>query len=95
MESLNVLEYNLKGVKGKIHTIREVIILPFTTIVVKGIVNVMTHSKCVTVVVQPVMGYLYHITMARSCGVFIYLSHLSTTNLYDIKTIVNCALQIT
>ena len=37
--------------------------------VVKGIVNFMTHSKCINVGVKPVMGYLDHITMPRSYAV--------------------------
>ena len=37
--------------------------------VVKGIVNLMTHSKHMNVVVKPVMEYLDHIAMARSYGV--------------------------
>ena len=37
--------------------------------VVKGIVNLMTPSKCKNVVVEPVMGYLDYIAMARSYGV--------------------------
>ena len=69
MKGLNVPEYDLKGVKGKIHTMREVIILLFVTTMVKGIANLMTHSKCMNVVVEPVMGYLDHIAMARSYGV--------------------------
>ena len=34
-----VPKYNLEGVKGKICTIRKVVILPFGTTVVKGITN--------------------------------------------------------
>ena len=34
VKGLNIPEYDFKGVKGKIHTIREVIILPFVTTVV-------------------------------------------------------------
>ena len=45
MKGLNVLEYDLKGVKGKICTIKEVRILPFVTTKVKGITNLMTNSK--------------------------------------------------
>ena len=37
MESLNIPKYNLEVMKGKIHTMREVIILPFSTIVVKAL----------------------------------------------------------
>ena len=39
------------------------------TIIVKGIVNLTTHSKCVNVVVESVMGYSDHIATARSYGV--------------------------
>ena len=42
--------------KHKIHTMREVMIPPFETTVVKGIVNLTTHSKCLSVVVEPAAG---------------------------------------
>ena len=66
MKGLNIPEYDLKGVKDKICTVREVVIVPFMTTVVKGITNLRTHSKCVNVVVKPVLGYSDHIAMARS-----------------------------
>ena len=69
MKGFDVPEYDLKGVKGKICTIGEVIILAFGTTVVKGIMNLMTLSKCLNVVVEHVMGYLEYIAMARSYGV--------------------------
>ena len=69
VKGLNIPKYNLKGVKGKICTMREVLILPFVTTVVKGIAKLMTHSKHVNVVVKPVMCYSDHIAMARSYGV--------------------------
>ena len=70
VKGLNIPKYDPKGVKGKICIIREVVILPFITTVVKAIVNLMTDSKCVNVVVEPVMGYLDHIAMVRLYGVF-------------------------
>ena len=39
------------------------------TIVVKGIENLMTHLKCMNVVVEQVMGYLIYVATARSYGV--------------------------
>ena len=48
---------------------REVVILPFMTTAVKGIANLMTHSECMNVLAQPVIGYSYYIAMARSYGV--------------------------
>ena len=69
MKGLNVPEYGLKVVKGRIHTIREVIVQPFMTTIVKGITNLMTHSKCMNVVAEPFRGYSDHIAMARSYGV--------------------------
>ena len=69
MKSLNITKHDLKGVKGKIHTMGEVVILPFTTTVDMGIVNLMTHSKCMNIVVKPVTGYSDHIAKVRSCGV--------------------------
>ena len=47
---------------------REVITLPFVTIIVKGIVNLMTHLKCMNVVVKPVMGYSGPVAGANSYG---------------------------
>ena len=69
VKGLNIAKYDLKEVKGKICTIREVLILQLMTTVAKGIMNLMTYSKCVNVVVKPVMGYLYHIAMARPYGI--------------------------
>ena len=51
MKGLDVPKYDLKGIKGKIYTIKEVVIPPFGTTVVKGIMNLMTHSKCFSVFV--------------------------------------------
>ena len=69
VKGLNVPKYDLKGIKDKMCTMREVIILPFMTIIAKGITNLMTHSKCMNVVVKPVIGYLDHVAMARYYGV--------------------------
>ena len=69
VESLNIPKYDLKGVKGKICTMREVVIPPFVTIMVKGIANFTMHSKHVNVVVESFMGYSDHITTAQSYGV--------------------------
>ena len=69
VKGLDVPEYDLKGVKGTVCTIMEVVIPPFGTTVVKGIVNFATHSKCLNVVVEPVTGYSEHIAMATSYGV--------------------------
>ena len=52
LDSLDIPKYDLKGVKGKISTIREVIILQFGITVVKGIMNLMTHSKCLNVLLS-------------------------------------------
>ena len=67
-KGLNSSKYVLERVKGKIHTLREVVILAFVTTVVKGITNLMTHSKCMNVLVEPGTGYLDHIAKARSYG---------------------------
>ena len=48
---------------------REVVILPFATFMVKSIVNLTMHSKHMNVVVEQVMGYLDHTAMARSYGI--------------------------
>ena len=52
------------------HIIREVIILPFWSTVVKGIMNLMIHSKCLNVVAEPVLGYSEHNAITRSFGIF-------------------------
>ena len=70
MNGLDSPEYDLKGVKGKIYTIKEVVIPPFGTTAVKGFMNLMTHSKCVIVVVELVTGYSEYIAMEGSSGVF-------------------------
>ena len=69
MKGLNIPKHDLKGVKIKICTIREVMTALFMTTVVKGTANLKTHSKYMNVVVKPVMGYLDHIAMARSYGI--------------------------
>ena len=63
-----LLHMILEGKKGKIFTMREVVIPPLVTTVVKGIVDLTTHSKYFIVVVVPVTGYSEHIAMARSYG---------------------------
>ena len=55
--------------KGKVCSMSEVKILPFETTVVKGIVNLTTHSKCLSVVFEPVAGYSKQIAIARLYGV--------------------------
>ena len=65
MKGFDVPDYDFKGVKGKICTIREVIILPLRITVVKGIMNLMAHSKCLNVALEPVVRYLEHIATAR------------------------------
>ena len=69
MKGQDITEYKHKEMKGKIHTMRDVIILPFVTTVVKGFANLMTHSKHVNLVVEPVMGHSDNIAMTRSYGV--------------------------
>ena len=65
VESLNIRKYNLEWVKGRVHMTREVVIPLFVTSVVKEVAKLMIHSKCMNVVVKPIMGYLDHIAMAR------------------------------
>ena len=69
VKSPNVPEYNLKGGKGKICMMMTVVIPPFATIMVKRVVTLTTYSKCVNVIVKPILGYVDHIAMARSYGV--------------------------
>ena len=57
MKGLYIPKYDHKGVKGKIYTLRGVIILSFGTTAVKGIMNLMTHSKCLNVTIEPDLGY--------------------------------------
>ena len=66
VKGLDIPEYDLEGVKGKICTIRKVMIPQFGTTVVKGIANLATHSKCLNDVVEPVTGHSEHTAVARS-----------------------------
>ena len=68
-KGLDVPTYDLGGVNGKIYAIWRVVIPPFGTTVAKGIINLMTHSNCLNVFVEPVLGYSEHITMTRCYGV--------------------------
>ena len=69
MKGLNIWDNDHEGVKGKINTIGEGITLPFMTTIVKGIANLMMHSKSMNVVVKSVTGYSDHGITARSYGV--------------------------
>ena len=60
VESLNIPNYNLEGIKGRVCMMREVVIPLFVTIMVKGVANLMTHSKCV----NEVMSQLWAIQTA-------------------------------
>ena len=51
MKSLNIPKYDLEGVKDKVCMIRETVNPLFTTIVVKGVAKLMTHSKFMNVVI--------------------------------------------
>ena len=55
--------------KGKLWMMQKVVILPFTVIVVKGAAKLMMHSKCVNVIVKPIVSYSDHISTAISYGV--------------------------
>ena len=68
MKGLDVPEYDLEGVKGKIHTRWEVIIPPFGHCS-KGYYKLDDTFKILIIVVEPVMGYFKHIATARSYGV--------------------------
>ena len=68
-ETPNIPKYDLKGVKGKNRTLQKVVILPFVTINAKGAAALMTHSKCMNVIVKPNVSYLDHVTMDSSYGV--------------------------
>ena len=69
MQSLNVHKYDHEGVKGKIHRMMEGVIPPFVTTVVKTVAKLMTHSKCMNVVIEPIVGYLDYTVTPRSSGV--------------------------
>ena len=59
IKGLDIPEYDFEGVKGKIHAMREVKIPLFETTVV------VTHSKCLSVVVEPVAGYSAYIAYSQ------------------------------
>ena len=50
-------------------TMQKVVIPPFVTIVVKGAVQLITHSKHVNVTIEPYASCSDHVTMVRSYGV--------------------------
>ena len=56
------------GKKGKIWTMREVMIPPLMTTVVTSMADLTTHLNSFNNVVGPVFGYSKHIAMARSYG---------------------------
>ena len=58
METLNIPKYDLKEVEGRVCMTREVVIPPFATIVVKGAAKLITHSKHISVVIEPYCGLL-------------------------------------
>ena len=65
VKGLDIPECNLEGVKGKICTMRKVMIPPCRTTVVKGIANFTTHSKFLIAVAEPVAGYSEHFATAK------------------------------
>ena len=62
--------------KGMIHTMKEVMIPPLTTIVVTGMADLTTHLNSLNVVVEPVFGYFKHTNMARSYGELTFSMHM-------------------
>ena len=68
MKGFNSPKYDLKGIKGKVCTMTKGLIPTFGTTVVKDIMDIMTHAKCLNGVVEPVTGYSDHIVMARFYG---------------------------
>ena len=69
MDSLNIPKYDLKRVKGRVHMMREVVIPLFMTIAMKRVAKLVTHSKCINVVIKPIAGYLDHIATAKHYGI--------------------------
>ena len=69
VESLSISMHDLKGVKGKIGMMQTVVILPFTTIRVKGVAQLITHSRYMNVIIKPNAGNSDHVTIERSYGV--------------------------
>ena len=54
--------------KGKICTMREVVIPPLMTTVVTGMADLTAHSNSLTVIVEPIFGYSEYIATARTYG---------------------------
>ena len=48
---------------------REFVIPPFVTNIVKGVAKFTTHSRHINAVIEPIVGYSAQIAMARSYGV--------------------------
>ena len=57
MKSLNISKYSLKGVKGRVCVMGEIVIPTFMTIMVKAVAKLMTHSKHMNMVIKPIVGY--------------------------------------
>ena len=68
IRSLDSPEYDIRGIKFKICTMREVVIWPLLTTVVTVMADLATHLKLMSVVVEPVIGYSEHIATARTYG---------------------------
>ena len=64
--SPSITRYDPQGLKGKLQTMKRVVIPPFVTIMIRGAAKLMTHSKCMNVTVKPIVGYSDH--AARSQG---------------------------
>ena len=69
VESPCMPKYDLLGMKGKNWMMQKVMILPLATIMWKGATKLTTHSKYMTVIVEPVVGYSDHVATARFYGV--------------------------
>ena len=59
VESLNILKYDLKGVKCRVCTIRKSCNSTICDHIGEVSCKLMTHSKCMNVLIEPIVGYPY------------------------------------
>ena len=64
----------------------KIVFLPFEMIVVKGKVKLNTHSKCVNIMIKPIVEHSEHIAMGYSYGILKPSSSKENICLYNMST---------
>ena len=84
--SFHIPEYDLEHVWGKVQTTMKIVIPPFETIMVKYKVRLNIHSKCIYVMIEPIVRYSKHVAMAHTHGVFKPGTSKETISLCNMST---------